>query len=195
MRFVLGMIVGAILLCLAVFCYLWGGFAPTATDAHPFPYEQKIAMHSLHARADKEAPKNPPANIPASDVTYMAGANVYTDDCSVCHGLPGQGRTAIAAGMYPRPPQLFKGTGVTDDPPGETYWKVKNGIRLTGMPAFKDTLTDEQMWQVSILLANADKIDPSTKKMLETAQPSTTAKPATNQPPQPDKGDDHDHDH
>jgi len=46
---------------------------------------------------------------------------------------------------------------VTDDPPGETYWKVANGIRLTGMPAFKDVLSDTQMWQVSLLLANADK--------------------------------------
>jgi hypothetical protein len=37
-------------------------------------------------------------------------------------------------GMYPQPPELFKGKGVTDDPAGETYWKVANGIRLTGMP-------------------------------------------------------------
>ncbi len=47
--------------------------------------------------------------------------------------------------------------GVTDDPPGETYWKVANGIRLTGMPSFKSVLTDTEMWQVSLLLANADK--------------------------------------
>jgi mono/diheme cytochrome c family protein len=46
---------------------------------------------------------------------------------------------------------------VSDDPPGETYWKVANGIRLTGMPAFKDVLTETEMWQVSLLLANADK--------------------------------------
>jgi mono/diheme cytochrome c family protein len=47
--------------------------------------------------------------------------------------------------------------GVSDDLPGETYWKVRNGIRLTGMPAFKDVLNDTQMWQVTLLLANADK--------------------------------------
>jgi thiosulfate dehydrogenase len=67
--------------------------------------------------------------------------------------------------MYPAAPPLFEmhhhGSetmmGVTDDPPGETYWKVANGIRLTGMPSFKQVLTDTQMWQVSLLLANADK--------------------------------------
>jgi mono/diheme cytochrome c family protein len=47
--------------------------------------------------------------------------------------------------------------GVSDDPPGETYWKVDNGIRLTGMPAFKGVLTDAQIWQVSLLAASADK--------------------------------------
>lgn len=51
--------------------------------------------------------------------------------------------------------------GVSDDPPGETYWRVANGIRLTGMPAYKDVLTDTEMWQVSLLLANADKPLPS----------------------------------
>ena len=65
--------------------------------------------------------------------------------------------------MFPAPPALWEKhassdvVGVSDDPPGETYWKVANGIRLTGMPAFKDTLTDTQIWQVSLLLANADK--------------------------------------
>jgi mono/diheme cytochrome c family protein len=47
--------------------------------------------------------------------------------------------------------------GVSDDPSGETFWKVANGIRLTGMPAFKDILSETQIWQVSLLLANADK--------------------------------------
>jgi mono/diheme cytochrome c family protein len=77
--------------------------------------------------------------------------------------------------MFPKPPELFQGTGVTDDPAWETYWKAKNGIRLTGMPAFRDTLNDTQIWQVSVLLANADKISPAVKAALATApavQPS-----------------------
>ncbi len=195
MRFVLGIIVGVVLLCLGVFCYFWLGFAPTATYAQPWPFEQKIAMHALHARADKEAPKD--TAIPVNDANYAAGATVYADNCAVCHGLPNQPRTAIAAGMYPRPPQLFKGTGVTDDPAGETYWKVKNGVRLTGMPAFRDTLSDQQMWQVSILLANADKLPAATHDMLQNAKPTLMPPAASpNAPKQPDKGDeDHDHDH
>ena len=47
--------------------------------------------------------------------------------------------------------------GVSDDPAGETYWKVKNGIRLSGMPAYGKSLSEKQLWQVSLLLSMADK--------------------------------------
>jgi mono/diheme cytochrome c family protein len=64
---------------------------------------------------------------------------------------------------------LFKGKGVTDDPPEETHWTIANGIRLTGMPSFKNTLNDTEVWQVSQLLANADKIPDSVKGVLTPA--------------------------
>jgi thiosulfate dehydrogenase len=64
--------------------------------------------------------------------------------------------------MFPDAPQLWKPhgsgvVGVSDDPPGETYWKVDNGIRLTGMPSYRKILNPTQEWQVTLLLANADK--------------------------------------
>jgi thiosulfate dehydrogenase len=69
--------------------------------------------------------------------------------------------------MYPQPPQLFKGHGVTDDSVGETYWKVANGIRLTGMPAYTNALSETEMWQVCLLLANADKLPLRVHTLLE----------------------------
>ena len=65
--------------------------------------------------------------------------------------------------MYPSAPQLWKKNshgdvvGVSDDEAGETYWKIKNGIRLTGMPSFKGVLTDDQMWDVALLLKHANE--------------------------------------
>jgi hypothetical protein len=50
--------------------------------------------------------------------------------CAICHGLPGQDRTAIGKGEFPTPPELFKGSGLTGDPVGVTYWKVANGSRV-----------------------------------------------------------------
>jgi mono/diheme cytochrome c family protein len=155
-KFLIGLILGLVAVPLAVFFYFSTGNAPVATSAEPMPFEKMLAKKALHARLDKEMPKAAPP-VPADEGTYMAGAAIYKDHCAVCHGLPGQDQTAIAKGMFPKPPKLMDGKGVTDDPAGETYWKVAGGIRMTGMPGFEKTLTTTQMWQVSVLMANADK--------------------------------------
>ncbi len=163
-NFVIGLIIGLILIPLGVFVYFTTGLAPVATSSQAMPFEKTLAQKALEARVEKEMPKTVP--LPANDETYAAGAKVYDGNCAICHGLPNQPQTPVAKGMFPKPPQLFHGKGVTDDPPGETYWKVKNGIRLTGMPSFSSDLSDTQMWQVSLLLANADKIGPTVKQLL-----------------------------
>jgi hypothetical protein len=67
--------------------------------------------------------------------------------------------------------------GVTDDEPWETYWKVENGIRMTGMPGFKDQLNETQIWQVSLLVKNADKLPDSVKAALLRGAPAMTTTP------------------
>ena len=123
-----------------------------------------------YARIAKEAPKDAP--VPSTEPNLVAGAKIYQEYCAVCHGTPGEPRTAIAVGMFPPPPGLFEGKGVTDDPVGQTYWKAANGIRLTGMPAFGGSLSDEQLWQVSQLLANAGQLPQSVKDLLARPAPA-----------------------
>ncbi len=72
------------------------------------------------------------------------------------------------------------GKGVTEDPPSESYWKAVNGIRLSGMPAFKSELSDTQLWQVSLLVANANAIPDSVKKVLV---PDVVISALTHEPP------------
>ena len=165
LRFVLGIILGILILPLFGWLYFRYGYAPVATASSPMPFEKKLAHMALNARIEREAPKNSP--IPANDESYQAGAHIYRSNCAMCHGLPGHTESATSKGMYPVPPQLFKGHGVTDDPAGETYWKVAYGIRLTGMPAYKDSLNDTEMWQVSVMLANADKMPAQVRALLE----------------------------
>lgn len=162
--FAAGLIIGLIALPVCVYVYFMTGNAPVATSASPLPFEKKLAHGALNARIAKEMPSSVP--ISADEPTYLAGAEVYRENCAVCHGRPGETPTAIARGMFPKPPKLLEGKGVTDDPPGETYWKVANGIRLTGMPGFTDSLSQTQMWQVSLLLAQADKVPDSVKSAL-----------------------------
>jgi thiosulfate dehydrogenase len=173
--FVVGLILGFIAVPAVVYFYFSSGSAPVATSAPPMPFEKTFARMALHARLDKEMPKSAP--IQADESAYLAGVQIYKDNCAVCHGLPGQPQTAIAKGMFPKPPKLMEGTGVTDDPAGETYWKVAGGIRMTGMPGYDKTLSTTQMWQVSLLLANADKLP---KNVTDSLNPAPVAAPAAN---------------
>ena len=166
----LGLVAGVLLVPACAYLFLRLGLAPAATSASPFPLEKKIASMALNARIAKEAPAQ--ADIPATEDNVMAGARLYREYCAVCHGTSAQPKTPAAKGMYPPPPQLFQGKGVTDDPVGETYWKVSNGIRLTGMPGYRGSLTDTQMWQVSQFLATADKLPPSVTAFITSPAPA-----------------------
>jgi len=157
-KFVFGLILGLLIPAAAGYCYFRFGYAPVATSSAPMPFEKTMAKLALHARIQKEAPTKG-APIPADEANLTQGATVYAENCAFCHGLPNQKATMAAKGMFPLPPQLFeKDEMVTDDPVGVTYWKVSNGIRMTGMPGFGEMLTPTQMWQVSLMLANADKL-------------------------------------
>ena len=82
-----------------------------------------------HARGIKLPPLDDPALI-------KAGAAEFQKTCRVCHGAPGQKRENFAKGMYPHPPSLASGDVQTELTPAEIYWIVKNGLKMTGMPAF-----------------------------------------------------------
>lgn len=170
LRIALAFLVGLIILPVFGWCYFRFGYAPVATASSPMPFEKRLAHMALNQRIREEAPKTAP--IQPSDANYESGAHIYRENCAMCHGLPGQKPTPTSKGMYPKPPELFQGHGVTDDPAGETYWKVANGIRLTGMPAYTNSLSETEMWQVSLLLANADKLPQQVRNVLQ--QPLAT---------------------
>jgi mono/diheme cytochrome c family protein len=161
---IFGVILGVLAVAFGLYFYFSTGMAPAATSAAPMPFEKMLAHKALAARIDAEMPKSAP--IQPDDANLLAGAKIYRDNCAVCHGLPGQKPTAIASGMYPHPPKLMEGKGVTDDEPGESYWKVANGIRLTGMPGFSKSLSETEMWQVSMLVAHADKLPKASQDLL-----------------------------
>jgi mono/diheme cytochrome c family protein len=175
--FILGIVIGVLFVFAGAWFYFSTGRAPVAAADPPMPFEKRLAKAAQHARIEKD-PHVDPAPVPASEATFLAGADIYRQNCAVCHGLPGESQSAIAEGMFPKPPELFHGTGVSDDPAWETYWKAKNGFRLTGMPGFKGRLNDTQLWQVSVLLANSDKISPAVKAVLA-SPPAIAPPPAT----------------
>jgi mono/diheme cytochrome c family protein len=175
-RFLLGVLLGIVLLPVALLGWLWLGKPPVAVADSPLPHEKQLTGLALRARISRELVKTPP--IQADEDNLMLGAHVYSEKCAVCHGFHGK-PSAFGARMFPPAPPLWEKhgasavVGVSDDLPGETYWKVANGIRLTGMPAFKGLQTETEMWQVSLLLANADKpLPPEAVELLSGAPPA-----------------------
>lgn len=156
-KFSFGFFAGICVVLLAGFLFFALGGMPVATKGPPLPGEKLLAGIALHA-AIKDT-ENRPSPVPADEQNLVAGAKVYLAQCAVCHGLPGKNPTAIAQGLFPKAPQLMPPhKGVTDDAVGETYWKARNGIRMTGMPGFVDALSETELWQVSVFLLNADKL-------------------------------------
>jgi thiosulfate dehydrogenase len=155
----LGFLLGIVAVAAGLFLYLKFGPLPVAVADQPFPFEKQVVRLPLGARIDRE-PKTAPFGT--SEDVFESGAHIYRAQCAGCHGTPGHD-VPYAKHMYPAAPQLWKKhargnvVGVSDDEAGETYWKVANGLRLTGMPAFNHVLSDTEMWQVSLLLKNADK--------------------------------------
>ena len=182
-RILVGIVLGLVLVAVALFAWLSFGHLPVAVADKPLPLERRITRVPLNARIDREMVKTPP--IQPDENNLVAGAQVYRDQCAFCHGYYGK-PAPVAQHMFPDAPPLWEKhprgnvVGVSDDPPGETYWKVANGIRLSGMPEFKQILSETEMWQVSILLANADKpLPPAALTILRgNASPPVSPAPA-----------------
>lgn len=180
MKFILGLLIGLLILPVGAWIYLKAGNPPVAVADHAFPFEQQIVHVPLNARIKKEMPASAPIEPSATNLT--SGAQIYRAQCADCHGLYGHA-SDFGGHMYPVAPQLWKPhrngvVGVSDDPVGETYWKVANGIRLTGMPSFDKVLNQTQMWQVSVLLKDADKPLPP-EAMTEISTPLDLSVPET----------------
>ena len=176
-------LVGAILVPAAAIAYLLSGYAPAAAADPAFPLKSRIAELALQARIKREAPIRDLSQMSTADP--LTGANIYKKECAVCHGLPDQPTPAIATGMFPEAPQFMKPQlrgGRTPDPQGTPgtgprpgahaprpdgdYWRVKNGVRLAGMPSYQKILTDDQMWQMVGLLANRRRLPPEVREAL-----------------------------
>jgi thiosulfate dehydrogenase len=160
---VIGFILGVLALTAGTYYYFASGMAPVAVADPLMPFERKMTDLALDAHIAKQHVGESP--IAADEQNLLAGAEVYKENCAICHGLPNH-PVDYENMMLPKPPQLFDGKGVTDDPVTDSYWKAANGIRLSGMPAFKNKLTDTQLWQVSQLVRHANAIPDSVKNAL-----------------------------
>ena len=159
--FVLGVVLTILAALGGGYAVLRAGLIPANADAHPGPLETWAAHTSLDATLASEAPKGPNP-VALTDANLIAGIDLYSQHCAICHGTANGDASAspIAKGEYPAPPQLAT-DGVENDPEGYSFWIIAHGIRWTGMPSWRGTLNDEQIWTLALFLNHMDKLPPA----------------------------------
>ena len=132
-----------------------GGVEVAATEPESALVQRGVAfatVHSIRVRA---------AEIPVGqvmDIPPEAGAANYQRYCVQCHGAPGVEPSAVGVGMRPSPANLSRAAIRWSS--GELFWIIKNGLRRTGMPAWKETLSDEAIWSLVALVGRLPYMAP-----------------------------------
>lgn len=92
------------------------------------------------------------------DSDLGAGFEHYQAMCVACHGAPGIEKSEIGKGLNPAPPDLA--TSTPDLSSQEVFWILKNGIKMTGMPAFGPTHDDENLWNLTAFVMRLSAMTP-----------------------------------
>ena len=156
-KFLLGFITGVFVVLMTGFLCVRFGLMDPRADIPVNSLERRIGMPSLDAAVDRRAPEaqNP---IQPTDANLIAGMKVYQANCASCHGDIHQPHGMFADSLYPRPPQFVE--DAPDMPENQNFYIIQHGIRLSGMPAWKQALSEQEMWQVAAFLSRIDKLLP-----------------------------------
>jgi hypothetical protein len=133
--------------------------------------ERWAAKASLHATLAREAPRRFDPLLPLTTESLIAGNQLVGEHRAHLPRCGSRRRLDQPRdeGEYPRQPQLAS-DGVEGDPEGVTFWKLDHGIRWTGMPSWKDTLSDQEMWTVALFLKHMDKLPPAAEQAWENVE-------------------------
>jgi mono/diheme cytochrome c family protein len=153
--FVKGVIFTLAVLAVAGLALAMLGFIPTGADQTPGKLETWLASGALDASMERRAPRinNP---LPATDANLIDGMKTYAMNCASCHGGLDKKPSVLGQAFYPPAPQLI--LDPLDDPEWHIFYAVQHGVRNTGMPSWKTTLGDEDMWKVTAFLSRMEKL-------------------------------------
>lgn len=147
---------------LAILAALFLGVVYSGTvDVAATSPESGVAAWALHVAMERSVERAaagiqaPPLDRPEQ---LTEGLVHYHEMCVTCHGAPGVPASEIGKGLNPFPPELDH--AVEEFSPGEIFWLVKNGIKMTGMPAFGPTHTDEQLWAIVAFAQKLPQMSP-----------------------------------
>lgn len=147
-------VVGVIVLCVG-WLVLRNGFA---ADRPPGRLETAIARRLvvLSIPAATRTAQNPHAADPEA---WRSGADHFGEHCAVCHGRDGRGSPELASKMYPPVPDLAS-SEIQRMSDGALFAVIQNGVRWTGMPAFRSEHTADETWRLVSLIRHIPEWKP-----------------------------------
>jgi len=154
--------------------YIWfGAFNVAANDKHwsiTTSFLETVRQRSVSTRSQNIVVPNL-----ASSERIAKGVPNYAAMCAQCHLEPGIEKSELYEGLYPQPPVFYKADNSTRKPE-ETFWIIKNGLKMTGMPAWGIYNSDEQIWDMVAVLSKIRDMTPEQYNKLVDAGEHTHAK-------------------
>ncbi|MES1240640.1 MAG: cytochrome c [Acidobacteriota bacterium] len=153
------------ILCLAGAAFVHSGIYDVAASTPESGLVGAMLHQTMHSSVER---RSKDIQVPRLDDPDMVrrGLIHYYEMCVVCHGAPGVKPSEIAQGLNPYPPELAEKS--EPDEAAEWFWIVKHGIRMTGMPAFGVTHSDEEIWAILAFLQAMPKLSPEQyQKMIQ----------------------------
>lgn len=141
----------------------WGLYNIAAAEPHfSFTRWLLVTIRDRSVLAHSQGINAPSLNDPQ---LIQSGFRSYHDMCRTCHGAPGEESSPIRKGLNPQPPTLDS-QRVQGRSDGALFWIVKNGIRMTGMPAFGKTHREEEVWAIVSFVRQLPRIKPEEYRTL-----------------------------
>lgn len=186
LKFLVGFAVAVVLVLTVGFCFVRFGFVDPRADQPVGWLDSRIAMPSLDAAVDRRATEAQNPIQPNVD-NLIAGMKTYQSNCAGCHGDILHPHTAFGDAFYPRSPQFAE--DAPDMPENQNFYIIQHGVRLSGMPAWKETLSAQEIWQVTSFLSHMDKLPPQVSAAWKTAAGATgvSSSPDASKPVSKDK--------
>jgi mono/diheme cytochrome c family protein len=174
-KFFLGVLVTLVVLVGGAYLYLRMGYLDLRADVQPSAFENRNAMAFVDASTDRHAldQRNP---VPPTDANLLDGIKLYRGHCAMCHGAPDHPERRFGHPFYPPAPQFMD--EAPDMPENQNFYTIQHGVRWTGMPGWKSTLTDEEIWELVTFLSHMENLPPAIEQQWK--QPAPSEQPATN---------------
>src|SRR5580704_15475388 len=159
--YILGILTIILLLSLGL-VFAWLGFVNMRADNPPSHLEAAVAGHVTDASIGRAAAKlnNP---ITADETNLVAGAHLYREHCTLCHGDPAHPKATLNDSLNPPAPQFMDDKA--DMPENENFFILQHGIRWTAMPGWKNVLNEQQLWQLVTFLSHMKDLPPAAKQV------------------------------